>query len=1070
MASDYEAIKTDNQRRYGTDVERYGKSLLTDLYDDRTHFIYELLQNAEDALRRRDDEPPSRTVRFDLAEHALRISHYGKPFDRDDVEGVCGIALSTRDGDLTRIGRFGIGFKSVYGFTDRPEIHSGDEDFGIDKFVWPSAQRAIERDPDQTVFVMPLRDPAGNGTEIAGGLRRINLDTLLFLREIDTIEWSIPTGETGKYVRQSEPRAEHVRRVALIGASNGHDVADQEWRVFSKPMYGDGQEPAGHVEIAFFMKGDRVRPVSRSRLVVFFPTAVETNLGLRVQGPYRTTPSRENVPKFDPWNQKCVEKTGELLVDALLWLRKGDRLDVEVLRCLPLDAARFGDDSMFQSLYATIKSALCSKKLLPVLGGGHARAGRVKLGRSRELRELFSVRRLKQLFGATNRVSWLTDLISQDRTPELRRYLMEELGVEEVTPQTMLPRLCRSFLGQQSNAWMCRLYEFLNGQAALHRQAKVAPLMRLSTGAHVPAIVNGTPEAFLPGAVETGFPTVHKRACQSADARQFLGAIGLSEPHPVDDVIRNVLPKYREKDVWVADAEYETDIRRILEAASRKDSSEKRLELIKQLRDTPFVRATHTGDETECLASPAELHLATDRLKALLAGISGHRVVDERCNALGAGGMRELLEKCGAARHLRPVKKDEAAWSSSLSEEFLAKLRDKNGHSQTSRRTDTIGDWELAGLEEVIARLPHLSVEDQRIRAKYIWEELAQLEERRGKAVFRAEYCWTDYGKFRQEFDAAFIRRLNDSAWIPGTDGGLQRPNVVLFESLGWRDNPFVLSKILFKPPIVDQLAHEAGFEPAMLDELKALGITSSADLKALGITSWADLVERLRDQREEHNAVNSPRDALAALGVTPPRRPTVEDPSAEPNHADHVSTVPTNSGGHFSSSGSSQYRELGTGGAFRPRMSAGRTASTGRTTFVSYVAVGVKDERDPDGLVHEERMALEEDAIKRILSRDQRWERTPMNNEGFDLVQVADDQVCAWCEVKAMKGSLHDRPVGMSHAQFKWAQQRGDAYWLYIVEHAGSDEARIVRIQDPAGKAKTFTFDKGWLPVAEDD
>ena len=62
MASDYEAIKADNKRRYGTDVGRYGKSLLADLYDDRTHFIYELLQNAEDALRRRGDEPHTRTV------------------------------------------------------------------------------------------------------------------------------------------------------------------------------------------------------------------------------------------------------------------------------------------------------------------------------------------------------------------------------------------------------------------------------------------------------------------------------------------------------------------------------------------------------------------------------------------------------------------------------------------------------------------------------------------------------------------------------------------------------------------------------------------------------------------------------------------------------------------------------------------------------------------------------------------------------------------------------------------------------------------------------------------------
>ena len=66
------------------------------------------------------------------------------------------------------------------------------------------------------------------------------------------------------------------------------------------------------------------------------------------------------------------------------------------------------------------------------------------------------------------------------------------------------------------------------------------------------------------------------------------------------------------------------------------------------------------------------------------------------------------------------------------------------------------------------------------------------------------------------------------------------------------------------------------------------------------------------------------------------------------------------------------------------------------------------------------------------------------------------------------MTGGMKDRPVGMRRAQFLEAQRRGDRYWLYVVEQAGTDNARIVRIQDPAGKARTFTFDRGWLAVAQ--
>lgn len=59
---------------------------------------------------------------------------------------------------------------------------------------------------------------------------------------------------------------------------------------------------------------------------------------------------------------------------------------------------------------------------------------------------------------------------------------------------------------------------------------------------------------------------------------------------------------------------------------------------------------------------------------------------------------------------------------------------------------------------------------------------------------------------------------------------------------------------------------------------------------------------------------------------------------------------------------------------------------------------------------------------------------------------------------------------VGLSRTQFECARERGADYWLYVVEHAGDEDARIVRIQDPAGRARTFTFDKGWLDVAELD
>ena len=54
MPTDYSELKSTNVKRYGTDIGRIGPMLLAHRYHDRTHFIFELLQNAEDEMCIRD--------------------------------------------------------------------------------------------------------------------------------------------------------------------------------------------------------------------------------------------------------------------------------------------------------------------------------------------------------------------------------------------------------------------------------------------------------------------------------------------------------------------------------------------------------------------------------------------------------------------------------------------------------------------------------------------------------------------------------------------------------------------------------------------------------------------------------------------------------------------------------------------------------------------------------------------------------------------------------------------------------------------------------------------------------
>ncbi len=115
-------------------------NLLSDLYPDDAHFIFELLQNAEDALASK--------VRFHLVDDLLVFSHNGsRLFNNDDVDGITGIGISDKKEDVTQIGKFGVGFKSVFAYTTSPRVFSGDFQFEINDLVCPTPLPKTNKDP-----------------------------------------------------------------------------------------------------------------------------------------------------------------------------------------------------------------------------------------------------------------------------------------------------------------------------------------------------------------------------------------------------------------------------------------------------------------------------------------------------------------------------------------------------------------------------------------------------------------------------------------------------------------------------------------------------------------------------------------------------------------------------------------------------------------------------------------------------------------------------------------------------------------------------------------------------------
>ena len=163
------------------------RNLLSELYPDNAHFIYEILQNAEDAR--------ATSVDFSLQNDRLVVTHDGaRPFSLKDIESITSIGQSTKKDDETSIGKFGVGFKAVFAYTTRPEVRSGNFTFVIeDLFVPRLTDGSVP--PGTTSFTFPFDRPekatAIAVAEVRHGLEELDEKTLLFLNHISTISYSL---------------------------------------------------------------------------------------------------------------------------------------------------------------------------------------------------------------------------------------------------------------------------------------------------------------------------------------------------------------------------------------------------------------------------------------------------------------------------------------------------------------------------------------------------------------------------------------------------------------------------------------------------------------------------------------------------------------------------------------------------------------------------------------------------------------------------------------------------------------------------------------------------------------
>ena len=579
--------------------------IFEDFYPDEAHFIYELLQNAEDA--------GATEVAFELDQNSCSFEHNGtRHFNERDIRGITGIFNSSKADNPDKIGKFGVGFKSVFVYTETPIVYSKYYSFKILKLVLPQAVPPKLSLGEGTRFEFPFNSPKKDAktayAEVKSGLEKLSETTLLFLTNLRYIKWKVGDRE-GAVLREEHSEA----HVEVLKLADGQEVLSSHWMRFAEPIANVGQFTAPidgverqRVAIAFELqllgeaksfdkskplaKQVKISPAVQGTVSVFFPADKETS-GLRfhLHAPFVPELSRASI-KNTPENHPLFAQLATLTAKSLYAIRDAGFLSGEFLAVLP------NSDDTLPERYEVIRRAVLAEMkaqpLVPTYGGGFAPGGRLVQARA-PLKALLTPEDLALVTGREDQPDWAIGISQRNSSQDK---LLGSLGITNLDandlrqfferrarhPTNVWDRVELSqdvvnWIGGKSFEWMQALYSLLykhceegDDYGAL---AQVY-FVKLTSG----KIGTGSMAYFLSGPaknddslarVDERVLTAGAKKAQQEDAKHFLERLGVREPNDVDEMGLLLRSRYGEKFSPPTDKVYLGDLKRMIAFAEK---------------------------------------------------------------------------------------------------------------------------------------------------------------------------------------------------------------------------------------------------------------------------------------------------------------------------------------------------------------------------------------------------------------------------------------------------------------------------------------------------------------------
>ena len=557
------------------------KTSVVDKYPESAHFVYELLQNADDAF--------ATYAEFMLFDDGLIFKHNGTiPFSISDegekplghINSITSIGNSSKRDNYNKIGKFGVGFKSVFTYTDVPEIYDDKFWFKIENLIVPCwlDKDNKYRNEGETLFYIPFKNINKHHQEILDRLN--NLDNpIAFLSNLRSIVWkridkfAHITDEKSytKEVIEERKLEDYLFRKTIL-----RKPGDKIVYLFftSQILYS---ESSFDVTVGYKYDDDNKELVLNNSgdVYCFFPTKENFRTAFISHAPFILVDNRQNLKQNEEFNYKLINIISKLAANALVFIRDYgieigyNLINENIMKLFPFELSEkrysWESETFDTIIKKEFKEVFKNEKLfLSNDRSTYVGINDAYICTPVTILDYFNDSHIKDLGLSGNAPCFLTKELCNNK--EFKERLTSVFGIQELKSEIIAIKITKEFMEKQSLEWVFKLYQFLINEAPKLWKTDTTTKNKRLPFKYAPIILNHKNEWIAPyidentynvylniGTTEGEYNFVSDKIMSDKRGERFIKELGIKEPDKLSYIKTSILPQYQSEDIQIDD-------------------------------------------------------------------------------------------------------------------------------------------------------------------------------------------------------------------------------------------------------------------------------------------------------------------------------------------------------------------------------------------------------------------------------------------------------------------------------------------------------------------------------------